>query len=211
MSQLFLRQGVEHVGLVLFQIRRAQQQFPPADRVGLPPDIVPGRNVCKPPLKGIVQHDAELDLLVAENAGVRRLPGQIGADEREDYLSLEILPKGGDAVRNSQSRGHGGRILGIPSGIVRRRAARQAVAQAQSNAADFHSRLQQQGRRGRTVDPTAHTYKNLLHIVPPITRICPQEYDSFYHLPHKKAIFSAGKSGHRHNSRLPAGQTVAIK
>src|SRR5262249_40479704 len=99
--------------------------------------------------------EVELDVLVAERAGIRRAAGQVLGDERPHHRALEGIAEVEDVVRYAEPIRDGARVLEV----VQRAAGAAAVArEAQRDADDVVSRLDAAGRRDRAIDAAAHRH-----------------------------------------------------
>src|SRR4051812_26305240 len=112
-GELPLPEHVEDVGLVLARIRAAEQ-MPPAVVAMDVPRVVAGRDEIDPELAGAAEERAELDLLVASNAGVRRSARVMLVEEVGQHRPLERLREVDDLERKARDasdvRGVGARL-----------------------------------------------------------------------------------------------------
>ena len=74
-AQLFLREHIEEVGLILIAVRAAQQTHPSVRLVQ--PAEMPRGDAVRAVFHCKIEEGAELDLAVAEHIGIRRAPALI--------------------------------------------------------------------------------------------------------------------------------------
>ena len=157
--ELLLAKLVEHVGLVFALVGGSPQ----AVTVGTLIDarIVAGRQKVGAQRQRLAQEEAELDRLVAANAGIGRAPLQIclceGVDDRRPKVVFEIQ----DVIGNAQP-------VGDPAGVLDRVQRTAAVVlvevlerhllgpELEGDAEDVMALLTHQGRGDRRVDAAAH-------------------------------------------------------
>src|SRR5215469_9238408 len=120
-AQLLAGQHTEHVGLVLGEIHAAREPDWPASRRRLEPGVMAGADGVETERDRPVEYSGELDLLVASQAWVGRVPARILGDEVVDYVGSELFSHiphvEGDAD-------HVGGAPGVPRVLERATAAR---------------------------------------------------------------------------------------
>ena len=109
MGELFLRQGVEHIALVLRKVPGFLQN--PAVPVPADAGIVPRRNGIAAEKPGPLVQAVKLQPAVAFDAGVRRLPFRITAYKRLDHVFFKGIRKVEDIIRHAETEGNAACIL----------------------------------------------------------------------------------------------------
>ena len=89
MSQLPLRQHIEHVALVFPGVQRLFQLPAAARLIEGHSGVMPRHQAVKAPLQRIVQHGVKLHVAVAVDAGIGRQPVFIGVEEIPDHPFME--------------------------------------------------------------------------------------------------------------------------
>ena len=164
MSQLFLRQIVQHITLVFSLIQTLFQQPAASGFVLLDPGIVTGHNVVNTMFSRPIQQVVELHIFVAVDAGIRGSAGLIDPNEFVDDFLPEIHCEIQHFVRNIHRERHFCGILDIlfgTAGVKARLSDRLVPGQAHGDAGAVVSGVLHQPRRHRAVHATTHGNESL--------------------------------------------------
>ncbi len=156
MSSSLFAKVPQDVALVLLVVSPAHEVPAPGalDHLG----VMTRRHRVKAQSRGSLEEHVELDVTVALDTGVRRLPVQMALDERGNHVTLELFGVVKDVVINAQDLGDATRVVDIGDRAATR--VRRATPQLQGGAGHLVTRLQQQGGRDRRVDSPTHRYEN---------------------------------------------------
>ena len=114
MSQLLLREVVEHIALVFVLVQTLFEQPAARGLVLLHPGIMARDHIVQPvrfrPAKQVI----ELHIFVAVDAGIGRTAGLVDPDEFVDDLFLKVCRKIQHLVGNIHRIGHLGGVLNVP-------------------------------------------------------------------------------------------------
>ena len=156
--ELLLREPGKHIALILRRVHGLFERVAPVRQL-LDAGIVPGRQHVAPERAGACLQQAELQIPVAVQAGVRRRPVLIGRGKaRHDLLTKRILIIK-DIVRHAQRIGHAAGILHIverAAGVAARHAGVLIFIQLHGHAHAVVTRLLHQVCRHARIHAAAH-------------------------------------------------------
>ena len=156
--KLLLREPSEHIALILRRVHGLFERVAPVRQL-LDAGIVPGRQHLTPERAGARLEQAEFQVPVAVQTGVRRRPALIGRGKaRHDLLAERILIVK-DIVRHAQRVGHAAGILHIverTAGVAARHAGILVFIQLHGHAHAVVTRLLHQVRRHARIHTAAH-------------------------------------------------------
>ena len=155
--ELLARSGEQEVALVAVVLARAVERAR-AVRAAPRGDVVAGRQHLRAELARGDQEVAELDRLVAVDAGDRRLAAEIAVGEMVDHLLLEAALVVEHVVRDADLRRHHARVVDVLPGAARARpmGRRAVVVELQRHADHVIAFRLEQGCGDRGVDPARH-------------------------------------------------------
>ena len=182
-GELVLPQREQKITLVLPQIASAlEQKSPLAPSLSPPggervaagrvrglfnPRKMAGRNKIRAKLPGAVNQPAELQILIAHHARVRRAAGLVFVGEVTDDVLLEFRRLVNQVIRNAELVADGARVgdglraaafvLGAVHAILR--------PELERDADDLVALLQQQRRRGGGINSSAHAADDALTLL----------------------------------------------
>ena len=116
-GELLARRGEQKIALVALGIGGAIKRAP-ARRVLARDDIVAGRQRVGAQIPGGFEQIGEFDVLVAGDAGDRRLAGDIGARERLDHPLAKPRLIVEHIMGNAEPRRHVARVMNVLSGAA---------------------------------------------------------------------------------------------
>src|SRR5581483_7130498 len=160
-AQELLRQGVEHVALVLARVEAAAEAPPATFRVAVAPHEVARRDGVG--VEGVqpMENSLELDVLVAADAGVWRPSASVLVDEvldhplAEDVLEVQHVVRDADPVGDASSvLDRRERAAGV--GSLDRLERGGSWLDVERDAYDLATLLDEHGRHDRRVDAAAH-------------------------------------------------------
>src|SRR5438093_289196 len=143
----------QEVGLVLGGVGRGPEAWAAALGVDADAGIVAGGKPARAELPGSPPEQAELDVLVAARARVRRAPGEVLGDERPHHLALEDVGEVEHVVGKAEPVGDRARVVEVVEGAA---AAASVARQAERDADHLMARADAPGGRDRAVDTAAH-------------------------------------------------------
>ena len=117
-SQLRLREVVEHIALVLALVQPLFQQPAAGGLVLLHPGVVARDHIVQPVGLGPAEQVVELHILVAVDAGIGRAASLVDPDELVDDLFLKIGGEVQHLVGDVHRIGHLGGVLDVPLGAA---------------------------------------------------------------------------------------------
>ena len=145
--ELCLRGGVEEVALVAVTLACAIERTARRGRSGR--DIVAGRHGIGAEVPGRFQEVGELDVLIAADAGDRRLARDVSVGERRDDLFAETAFVVEHVMRDPELRRDGSCVVDVAPGaagsLARGRGGRAGVVELQRDPDDVVAVARQQG------------------------------------------------------------------
>ena len=145
--------GEQEVGLVLAGVAAAPELVAGAARDDL--RVVAGDEEVGADRAGAREQRRELDVLVALDARVGGLAGEVGLDEVVDDGGAELGGEIDDVVRDAEVGAHGARVLDVARAAAPAAGGRggaPGVVQPHGHPDDLVALLDEDGRRGGAVD-----------------------------------------------------------
>ena len=151
--------GEQEIALVALGIGGAVERAP-ARAVVARDDVMAGGEQVGAEVLGRLEQVGELHVLVAGDAGDRRLAGDIGARERLDHLLAEPRLVIEDVMGNAEPRGDVARVVDVLARAARALAVRRraVVVELHRDADDVVALARQQRRDDAGIDAARHRH-----------------------------------------------------
>ena len=155
--QLLAGRREQEIALIAIGIGRAVERPPALAIVGVD-DVMAGRQQIGAEILGGLEQVDELHVLVAGDAGDRRLAGDIGARERLDHLLAEARFVVEHVMRQPEPRRDVARVVDVLTGAARALAMRRGamVVELHRQSDDIVTLARQQRRHDAGIDAARH-------------------------------------------------------
>ena len=154
----------QEVGLVLVRVHAAQQ-LRGAVRLAVDAGVVAGRHVGGVQFAGPVPQQVELEVAVAQQAGVGGPSAAILRREHVDHPGLKRLLQIDDVIRHVELLGHAPGVLKIVDRTTPAGMAVRAPREQHGNRDHLVARLDQQRGRHRAIDAAAQRGQHARRVV----------------------------------------------